>query len=153
LHRVEAGERYFPTYEEELAWFQPEQSKRVQTTGVEEALMQYLCGTRTFKGPVMGGGDMPEWVTLLGCLEGIGIDVAKSASNRNVQSEVIELLHKWGWIHKKSTKVVNGKRPWVYVRPSVWPPADTGDAEDETYPETAAPQAASTENRGDVPFC
>lgn len=152
LHRVEAGERFHPTYEEERDWFQPEQAKRVQTTGVEEALMQYLCGTRTVKGPTLGG-DVPERVTLLGCLEGIGIDVAKSASNRNVQSEVIELLHKWGWIHKKSTKVINGKRPWVYERPAQWPPEDKGDPDDETFPETAAMQAAPTETNDDVPFC
>ena len=152
LHRVEAGERFHPTYEEERDWFQPEQAKRVQTTGVEEALMQYLCGTRTVKGPTLGG-DVPERVTLLGCLEGIGIDVAKSASNRNVQSEVIELLHKWGWTHKKSSKVINGKRPWVYERPALWPPEDKGDPDDETYPETAAMQADPTETDDGVPFC
>jgi putative DNA primase/helicase len=152
LHRVKANERFFPTHEEELAWFQPEQAKRVQTTQTEEALMQFLCGDRTAKG-WSPGNEIPERVTLLSCLEGVGIDVAKGSSNRNTQSEVIELLHKWGWVHKKSSKIIAGKRPWVYERPEVWPPAEPTDAEDESFPSTAAQQAAPTESSDDVPFC
>lgn len=146
--RVQAGERYYPTHTEEIAWFAPEQAKRVQATSTEEALMQFLCGTRNSKGST--DVPAPEHVTLISCLEGIGIDVAKSASNRMVQSEVIELLHKWGWTHKKSTRVISGKRPWVYVRPSVWPPADPLD--DDELTENASSTASADEEDADVPF-
>lgn len=162
LHRLEAGERFHPTHDEEVAWFQPEQAKRVQSTAVEEALYQYLCGERSSKGPTEMAA--PQSVTLVQCLENIGIDVAKSASNRMVQSEVIELLHKWGWEHRKaSRKTPEGKRPWVYVRPDVWPPkAVTGldDDEDGGAPEQAqspdvgsARQADDEWGEDDVPFC
>ena len=155
LHRVEAGERFYPTNQEEIDWFQPEQAKRVQSTAVEEALYQYLCGERSAKGPT--DVNAPTQVTLVQCLENIGIDVAKSASNRNVQSEVIELLHKWGWRHARASKVSDGKRPWVYVRPDLWPPASVTtaeaiDAEDEQNFSNTAQQADSFETNDDVPF-
>lgn len=156
LHRVEAGERFHPAHQEEIDWFQPEQAKRVQSTAVEEALYQYLCGERSSKGPT--DVSAPQQVTLVQCLENIGIDVAKSASNRNVQSEVIELLHKWGWRHARASKVSDGKRPWVYVRPDVWPPAavttaEAIDAQDEQNFSNTAQQADDFENSDDVPFC
>jgi putative DNA primase/helicase len=150
VQRVQAGERFHPNYEEEVEWFQPEQAKRVQTTAVEEALMQYLCGDRGPRGPSENAA--PQRVTLLGCLEGIGIDVSKSASNRTVQSEMVELLHKWGWIHKKSTKVIAGKRPWIYERPEVWPPVEAIEEDDEVCPSVVAKQAEPTGTDGDVPF-
>lgn len=156
LHRVEAGERFHPTHQEEIDWFQPEQAKRVQSTAVEEALYQYLCGERSAKG--LDDAGPPKQVTLVQCLESIGIDVAKSASNRNVQSEVIELLHKWGWRHARASKVSDGRRPWVYVRPDEWPPAavttaEAIDAEDEQNFSNTAQQADDFENSDDVPFC
>jgi len=165
LHRVEAGERFHPTHQEEIDWFQPEQAKRVQSTAVEEALYQYLCGERNAKG--LDDMGPPKQVTLVQCLESIGIDVAKSASNRNVQSEVIELLHKWGWRHARASKASDGKRPWVYVRPDEWPPkavtsAEAVDAEDEKFSGAAstaaqarnpAQQAGDFETDDDVPFC
>lgn len=156
MHRVERGERFHPTHEEEIDWFQPEQAKRVQSTAVEEALYQYLCGERSSKGPI--DVSAPSQVTLVQCLENIGIDVAKSASNRNVQSEVIELLHKWGWRHARASKVSDGKRPWVYLRPDVWPPAavtaaEAIDAEDEQAIHQPAQQADDYSDSDDVPFC
>ena len=147
VRRVQSGERYYPTREEEIAWFEPEQSKRVQSSAVEEALFQFLCGDRSSKG--LTEVTPPEQVTSLACLEGIGIDVAKSASNRMVQNEVLELLHKWGWEHKRSGRMVNGKRPWVYVRPAVWPPKETTDDDDTTSAATTVP---NTTEDTDVPF-
>lgn len=147
VRRVQSGERYYPTREEETAWFEPEQSKRVQSSAVEEALFQFLCGDRSSKG--LTEVTPPEQVTSLACLEGIGIDVAKSASNRMVQNEVLELLHKWGWEHKRSGRMVNGKRPWVYVRPAVWPPKETTDDDDTTSAATTVP---NTTEDTDVPF-
>lgn len=149
VHRVQAGERYYPTQEEEKAWFKPEQSKRVQSSAVEEALMQFLCGDRSSKG--LTEVEPPTKVTTLACLEGIGIDVAKSASNRMVQNEVLELLHQWGWEHKRSPRVINGKRPWVHVRPAVWPPKEL-TAADEQPAQTHTPQAQHHAEDPDVPF-
>ena len=145
--RVQAGERSFPTHEEERLWFMPEQAKRVQSTATEEALLQYLCGERDSKG-ANKELTIPAHVTLVGCLEGIGIDVAKSASNRMVQTEVIELLHKWGWQHKRSSKAVSGSRPWVYVKPAVWPPKEDASDDDANQPQSQA----ETESDDDVPF-
>lgn len=154
LQRVEAGERFHPTHQEEIEWFQPEQACRVQSTAVEEALYQYLCGERSVKGAV----DLPppQAVSLVQCLENIGIDIAKSAGNRTVQSEVIELLHKWGWRHARASKVSDGKRPWMYARPEQWPPKDEDAADDlaaNTRPIDPAQQAGQPETDDDVPFC
>jgi putative DNA primase/helicase len=149
VHRVQAGERSYPTHEEERQWFIPEQAKRVQSTATEEALYQYLCGQRDSKG-ANKELVVPSQVTLISCLEGIGIDVAKSASNRMVQSEVIEMLHKWGWQHRRSSKQVNGARPWVYAIPAVWPPREE-ISEDDEVPESPQARAGITED-DDVPF-
>lgn len=154
LHRVEAGERFHPTHKEEIEWFQPEQASRVQSTAVEEALYQYLCGERNAKGPAEL--PPPQAVSLVQCLENIGIDVAKSASNRMVQSEVIELLRKWGWRQARASKTSEGKRPWVYVRPAQWPPKDVEAAIEHgeaTQPTDPAQQAGQPETDDDVPFC
>jgi predicted P-loop ATPase len=154
--RVKAGERCYPTHEEERQWFMPEQAKRVQSTATEEALFQYLCGNRNSKGAT--SVELPLQVTLVGCLENIGLDVAKSASNRMVQSEVIELLHKWGWQHKRASKAQDGVRPWVYVRPAVWPPkyedADAEEAELAALPDLPhAPANHDVQGEDDdVPF-
>ena len=151
VHRVQSGERSYPTHEEERQWFAPEQSKRVQSTAVEEALFQFLCGERDSKG---GNKELvaPSNVTLISCLEGIGIDVAKSSSNRMVQSEVIELLHKWGWQHKRSSRVIGGVRPWLYIKPAVWPPIEETAPEDEAEPIPQAQAVSSEVDDDDVPF-
>lgn len=148
MSRVKAGERSYPTHEEERQWFMPEQAKRVQSTATEEALMQYLCGHRSSKGET--DVTAPTQVTLISCLENIGIDVAKSASNRNVQSEMIELLHKWGWVNKKGPRQRDGGRPNVYCRPVVWPPVDDMTEEDEMP--TPAHASGQPETDDDVPF-
>ncbi len=153
LYRVEAGERHHPTYQEEIDWFQPEQTERVQSTAVEEALFQYLCGERSAKGAV----DLPrpQAVSLVQCLENIGIDVAKSASNRMVQSEVVELLHKWGWRQVRASKNSEGKRPWMYARPDHWPSKSVegpDEQEPTTQPINPAQQADDFETSDDVPF-
>lgn len=150
VHRVKAGERSYPTHEEERRWFMPEQAQRVQSTATEEALLQFLLGERDKAG---GNKEVvpPTQVTLVSCLEGIGIDVAKSASNRMVQSEVIELLHKWGWKHQRSSKkVAGGGRPWFYMRPAVFPPQDEFSADDDLP--TPQTQAGVPESDDDVPF-
>lgn len=149
VHRVKAGERFHPTYQEEIDWFQPQQAKRVQSTATEEALFQYLCGERD--GGKTTDSVSPKQVTLVRCLEGIGIDTSKAASNRMVQSEVIELLHKWGWTHKRAGAAVGGKRPWVYVRPDTWPPEESPDPDDEDLDSTA-PAGPDSEREDDVPF-
>jgi putative DNA primase/helicase len=149
VHRVNAGERSYPTHEEERQWFMPEQAKRVQSTATEEALFQYLCGQRDAKG---ANKELvaPSEATLISCLEGIGIDVAKSAGNRMVQSEVVELLHKWGWQLRRSSRQINGSRPYKYFPPAVWPPRDEVGADDEV-PKTPQAQAEDREE-DDVPF-
>jgi putative DNA primase/helicase len=150
---VDAGERCYPTYDEEIQFFQPEQASRVQTTVSEEALFEFLCGARDFKGGV--AVEPPRHVTLIRCLEGMGLDVAKSASNRLVQNEVIELLHKWGWTHQRSGGKVNGRRPWGYAAPPVWPPAEPPEpaaAASEQFISHPHTQADLPESDDDVPF-
>jgi putative DNA primase/helicase len=148
--RVQAGERSYPTHEEERQWFAPEQSKRVQSTATEEALFQFLCGERDSRGANKELAP-PSEVSLIKCLEGIGIDVAKSASNRMVQGEVIELLHKWGWRHERSSRKIGTKRPYVYVAPASWPPREELTPDDEV-PVSLQAQAGSNGDDDDVPF-
>lgn len=124
--QYKAGQSYFPTREEEEAYFIPEQKLRLVETAVQSRLYELL--TREGSGKDEPNADRilsqhTKFVTLSQLVQALGADAAKSTSL--LEGQVRGWLDSHGWTAKRET---GGERRRGYVPPKPWPPKD--DEED-----------------------
>lgn len=127
----QAGERIFPTPEEEEAFFVPEQRKRLVQTAVQLRLFELLTREGGRLNEARATADLnvnTTFVTIPGLVEAMGSDVAKSG--QALENQIRSWLEAMGWQHKRS-----GGEPRVYgfKRPAVWPP-DVPEEDDDDEP-------------------
>lgn len=115
-----AGERIYPTPEEEDEYFVPEQSKRLLETAVQSRLWRLL--TRT--GPWPGEGKSTahlnqntKFVAIDEMVEALGTDAGKSSAQ--LENQIRSWLDSMGWV---SAREGGGLRRRGFRRPAVWPP-------------------------------
>ena len=151
----QAGERYYPTKDEEEAYFVPEQKKRLVETAVQSRLFEMLTRERApgFEGKAtVDLNQLTDFVTLDRLVAALGADAAKSSSLLEGQIRGWLEAHEWTY-GREST----GLRRRGYRRPKVWPPAIEDDDEqgDATSPTDAgSPPGAGGHDLGDddAPF-
>jgi hypothetical protein len=136
-----AGERIFPTPEEEQTYFVPQQVKRLVETAVQAKLYELLTrdGARATEGHTTSylSVDTP-FVTIDGLVVALGADAAKSTAQ--LEGQIKGWLESMDWEYTRETK---GQRRRGYRRPSQWPPPiDMADDEDAA-PAGAAQETAS----------
>ncbi len=126
--RYRANERYYPTREEEEAYFVPEQRKRLVETAVQSRLYELL----TREGAPGGEGRLSadinqlcKFVTLTQLVAALGSDPSKSTSL--LESQIRGWLESHGW---EACREGGGQRRRGYRQPAVWPP--TVDEDDES---------------------
>ncbi|MGE0105894.1 MAG: VapE domain-containing protein [Thiomonas sp.] len=119
--RLQRGERYYPTPEEEAHLFEPQQGERMVDSPVEAAILRYL--TQDANGMLL---KEVQVTTLLGS---IGVDLSKLGPGRHFEKQAGAALKKFGWERKRSSAP---GRPWVYRRPEGWPACMHVDAPAET---------------------
>lgn len=122
---LEAGERTFPTREEERVYFKPEQQKRMVETSVQSRLLELL----TREGAPGGEGKLSSelnqntsFVTIAQMTAALGADPAKSTAL--LETQVRDWLVEHGWERARQS---TGARLYGYKRPSVWPPEEEDD--------------------------
>ena len=126
LAAYRAGDRYFPTPEEEAAYFKPEQELRLVETTVQARLYELLTreGSYTSEGRATEGiSQLTKFVTLPMLVQALGADAAKSTSL--LEGQIRGWLEAQGWRLGRET---GGQRRRGYFQPETWPPADDDDA-------------------------
>ncbi len=124
--QYKAGERYFPTREEEETYFIPEQKLRLVETAVQSRLYELLTREGSIKDEPNSGRMLSQhtkFATLSQLVQALGADAAKSTSL--LEGQIRGWLDSHGWTPKRET---GGERRRGYEPPKVWPPKD--DEED-----------------------
>lgn len=128
LAAFEAGERYFPTEEEEAIYFVPEQAKRLVETAVQARLYELLTREGSPAGEAMRSealNQLTTFVTLPQLCLALGADPSKSTAQ--LESQIRAWLDAYGWLAHRET---GGSRRRGFRKPVMWPPpADEADAD------------------------
>jgi putative DNA primase/helicase len=109
MQRWRDGARMFPTMDEEQELFQPEQETRAVDNPFEISLREYLY--------VHAEGQLINEISSTTALAKIGIGVEKLGAGNFHVKQITAALKRLGWKRERTTKVVNGERPWLYHRP------------------------------------
>lgn len=138
LHLIEAGERYFPTPDEERIYFKPEQDLRLVETGVQGRLWALLTreGAPGAEAKAAATFNMhTTFVTIPDLVQALGIDPGKSSNM--LEGQVRDWLNEHGWEYGREG---GGQRRRGFKRPEVWPPVL--DDDEETGSAGPAPSVA-----------
>lgn len=124
-----AGERIYPTPEEEDEVFVPQQRRRLVETAVQARLYELLTrdGARLNEARATSGLSVDtKFLTLADLVEALGADAAKSTAA--LESQVKGWLDSMDW---EPAREGGGQRRRGYRRPKVWPPEISGDEDDD----------------------
>ena len=113
------GDRFYPTPEEELQFFFPEQELRLVETTVQARLYELLTreGSHSSDGRATEGiSVLTTFVTLPMLVTALGADAAKSTSL--LETQIRGWLEAQGWELGRESK---GQRRRGYFQPSKWP--------------------------------
>ena len=124
LAMYQAGDRYYPSREEEALYFVPEQEKRLVETAVQSRLYELLTreGVPLADGKTLTYTQHTTFVTLDGLVTALGADAAKSSSL--LESQIRGWLENHGW---KYGREGGGQRRRGYMQPKPWPPTIEDD--------------------------
>ncbi|WP_418132513.1 VapE domain-containing protein [Variovorax sp. 375MFSha3.1] len=148
LVMLQAGERIFPTHEEERLYFKPEQEKRLVETSVQSKLYDLLTreGAARTEGRLTSElSQHTTFVTIAQMTAALGADPAKSTAL--LETQIRDWLVENGWQRARAGKPAapGGSRPWGYARPEVWPPVDEEEESGGNGP------SGNDDERGDPP--
>jgi predicted P-loop ATPase len=147
-----AGERIYPSLEEEDLYFVPEQEKRLVETSVQSRLYELL----TREGAPGGEGKatvelnvLTKFVTIDKLVIALGTDPGKASSI--LESQIRGWLEAYGW---ESGRESTGARRRGFSKPEIWPPVikdDETSALDGSSGDRPA-QGENNEGDDDAPF-
>jgi putative DNA primase/helicase len=136
LHRVDAGERMWPTPEEQRKLFDLQQGDRTVESPLESAIREYLYDEEQRVSMNGRNGALLDRITLKDLLSAVGLSLEKQTSL--VTKEASAILGRLGWERatRMSTKE-DIKRPWLYHRPkeSAGHAGPAGDDSDNCPPQ------------------
>jgi len=143
-----AGERIYPSLEEEELYFVPEQDNRLVETSVQSMLYELL--TRDGAGSKEGKATLElnkltEFVTIDKLVVALGTDPGKASTM--LESQIRGWLEAQGWEYGREK---TGARRRGFKRPKVWPPEIKDDTDADAS--TPANAAGATEGDDDEPF-
>jgi len=143
-----AGERYYPSPEEEDEFFVPEQYKRLVETAVQSRMYDLLTRDGAPGGDSKFSADInvhTAFITLDRIVAALGADAAKSGSS--LESQINGWFDLHGWVYKRES---TGQRRRGFQRPKVWPPVIEDD--EDAQASTRNTQAGEFEGSDDDPF-
>ena len=156
ITRLDAGERMWPTYEEQEKLFSPQQGERTVESPLEAAIREFLYDEdQRVVGTHGVNGSMLNRVTLKGLLTYVGLPLEKQTGV--ITKEASAILARLGW--ERTTKMSSKediKRPWVYERPRPGTELQAGASQasaDQATDENSPPQGTpATEDADACPF-
>jgi len=145
VHRVDAGERFYPTREEQRLLFDPQQTARTIESSLEAAIRHYLYDQEQ---KVSLGGANGALLTEIGMTELLGrVGYTIDKQTDAVVKRAGAVMHMLGWTVRRTS--LPG-RPRVYVRP-----ADDSGARHGSSPGLSTRPAQGEQRAGpdgDCPF-
>jgi putative DNA primase/helicase len=144
VHRVDAGERFWPTREEQQLLFDPQQRARRVESGMEAAIRRYLYDEQQKVFPGAQNGALVPEIGMSELLTNIGFSTDKQTDA--ICKRAGQVLHSLGWQVRRTS--LPG-RPRVYVRPQRDPDQEPGASHGPADGGDASPQ---TETDDDCPF-
>lgn len=115
VHRVDAGERFYPSREEETRLFRPQQQSRLLESSIEGAIRTFLYDDKQHVPHGQGNGTLVNEIGMQELLTRVGYAIDKQTDA--VVKKAGALMHMLGWTVKRLSPDDQGKRPRVYVRP------------------------------------
>ena len=148
LSCLDAGDRFWPTREEQRELFDPQQKARTIESSLESAIRLFLYDDEQVVPLGRRNGALINEIGMQELLDRIGYTIDKQTDV--VVKKASALLHSLGWeVGKRGKKDEHGKRPRLYVRPKD-PPDDAASASNSS---TRPPQGDDTEGPADdCPF-
>lgn len=152
LHCLDAGERFWPTREEQRLLFDPQQQARTVESSIESAIRHYLYEEEQKVPHGSQNGSLRNEIALGELMACIGYSIDKQTDV--VSKKVSAVMHMLGWSVRRTSQP---GRPRVYVRPntSSAPPIKAGGSggsmRDGAANETPATDE-SLEGHDDCPF-
>lgn len=136
VHFAQAGERYWPTGDEQREIFSPEQESREIADSRKQVLSFWLDGMDRHGDPVIGL-ERRERVTVADVLfDHWKVEYSKVDNAKGMETKAGQLLNELGWHQERET---SGRRIRYYVRPAAeeqgsgQAPADLGGSEEAGY--------------------
>lgn len=117
MARLAAGRRMYPTPDEELELFVPQQQARAVESAIESAIARYLYPPENATGPA-SDGDLVTEISVVALLAKVGIGIEKLGPGRFHEKQAASALRRLGWTEARSSAP---GRPRVYRRPSKRP--------------------------------
>jgi putative DNA primase/helicase len=125
VHFAEAGERYWPTGDEQREIFSPEQESREIADSRKHVLALWLDGLDRHGNTLMGV-DRRDRVTVADVLfDHWKVEYAKVDNAKGMETKAGQLLNELGWRQERET---GGRRIRYYMRPEPEKAQETGDA-------------------------
>lgn len=115
VHRVDAGERFYPTRDEQSRLFDPQQQSRTIESSLEGAIRTYLYDEHQKVPMGQPNGSMVNEIGMQDLLARVGYTIDKQTDA--VVKKAGALMHMLGWTVRRVSADDQGKRPRVYVRP------------------------------------
>ena len=147
MHRVASGARMYPTPEEELELFAPQQQQRTVENAIEAAITRYLYPAGNATG-ANSDGLLVNRISLVELLGKIGIGIEKLGPGRFHEKQAAAALRRLGWEEDGRATAPKGQpRPRLYCRPT----AEAGGSQRSTgTPKTQGDQPEGADD--DCPF-
>lgn len=126
--RFKAGERIYPSREEEKQFFEPEQNKRLLESAVQAKLWRLLTRLGPYPGESKSTVHLcctTKFVTLDELVEALGTDAAKSTSQ--LENQIRSWLESMDWAGGRES---TGLRRRGFKKPEAWPPELAADDDD-----------------------
>lgn len=152
VHRVDAGERFWPTREEQRLLFDPQQHERTVESSLEASIRVYLYDPDQ---RVPHGGDngtLRDEIGLVELLTRVGYPVDKQTDA--VVKKAGAIMHMLGWTVRRTSAP---GRPRVYVRPrpaAAWPRPGGSNGSGSSGPssDNGPPQGPDDGDPNEPPF-
>ena len=113
VHRVDAGERFHPTFQEQKALFDDQQQQRQIESAIQAAVLRYLYDENAKFTGAADNGTLVNDISAPELLGRVGISVDKQT--HQLLRQATAALRKAGWERYRSTR---GDRPWMFKRPA-----------------------------------
>lgn len=113
MQRVARGARMYPTQDEELELFVPQQQSRSVENAIESAIARYLYPVGIQAG-ANSDGELIEQISLVALLGKVGIGLEKLGPGRFHEKQAAAALRRLGWTETRSSEP---GRPRLYRRP------------------------------------
>jgi putative DNA primase/helicase len=150
VHRVDAGERFYPTRAEQVQLFDPQQSERTVESSLESAIRALLYDEKQTVPLMKRNYAYVDEVDMRDLLDRVGYTIDKQTDA--VVKKAGALMHMLGWTVRRLS---GPGRPRVYVRPNPAPGAAGPSGSHESTPQTtpvAGDPATKEPTDDDPPF-